>query len=316
MPFYDPEYVDPSTWTPGVPLIGYRQFAFGTYLFPLTFQEKSRDIKLGVDQKRVPMLIGDHIPPATNVKAREINLTGTVGSGMIGISGTVLQTADDLETERAALAALQNQGRSSLFTRYDRYQNAYLTEFSFNPQQDGGAFRYADYDLKFIADDPRYYGITATSYGPVNIESTLDPYIVTATHQGNTLSFPVFTFTGLSAPNVVCGIGPYVECTYGGEHIIVTFSQLSLKGGDTLVVTCDPRPEYRSRGAVYTPSGALPQNGMIYIQPSDFQNNLDFRYFFPFISPGAEPTTLQAGCVGGDPNVNFSVSISYLNTWL
>jgi len=316
MPYYNPEYVDLSTWTPGQPLIDYRQFAFGTYLFPLTFQEKSRDLKLGIDQKRVPMLIGDHIPPATNVKGREINLVGTVGAGMIGISGSVLETADDLEAERAVLAALQNQGRSSLFSRYDRYQNAYLTEFSFNYQQDGGAFRYADYDLKFIADDPRYYGINATVEGPSTVTSTTSPYIVSATHQGNTFSFPVFTFTGLRAANLVSAIGPYVECTYGGNHIIVTFSQLSLMGGDTLVVTCDPRPEYRAKGAVYTPSGALPQNGMIYIQPADYQNTLDFRYFFPLIYPGTTATTLQAGCVGGDPNVDFSVEISYLNTWL
>jgi hypothetical protein len=316
MPYYNPEYVDQSTWTPGQPLINYRQFAFATYLFPLTFQEKSRDIKLGIDQKRVPMLIGDHIPPATNVKAREINLVGQVGAGMIGITGSVLETADDLENERAALAALQNQGRSSLFSRYDRYQNAFLTEFSFNYQQDGGAFRYADYDLKFIADDPRYYGITPAVEGPGHVSVSTSPYIVSAVHQGNVQSFPVFTFQGLSAPNVACGTGPYVECTYGGNHIIVTFSQLTLFGGDTLVVTCDPRPEYRAKGAVYTPSGALPQNGMIYIQPADYQNTLDFRYFFPFISPGETATTLQAGCVGGDPNVDFNVTISYLNTWI
>jgi hypothetical protein len=313
--FVNPGYVDLTSWTEGSALINYRQFSFAGYKFPLTFQEKSRDTKLAVDQKRVPLGIGDHIPPTTNLKAREINLVGTVGSGMIGITGAILQTADDLEAERVALAALQNLGRSSLFTRYDRYLNAYLSEFSFDFQQDGGAFRYADYDLKFLADDPRYYGIDATAVSGA-VTTTTTPYIVAATHEGNTNAFPVFTITGLAAPNVACGTGPYVEATFGGNHVIVNFSQLTLKGGDVLQVTCDPRPEYRSRGAIYTPSGALPQNGMVYIQPGDFQNTLDFRYFFPFISPGTTSTALQVGCAGGDPNVNFSVEISYQNTWI
>src|SRR5271165_686110 len=152
----NPGYSDLTGYTSGTALINTRQIAFGTYKFPLTFQEQSRNLKMALDQRRVPFLIGDQMPPNSSVKGREISIAGTIGTGIIGSAGTTIQTYNDLENERALLAGLQTVGRQSLFTRYDRYCNAYLSEFDFKFIQDGGLYRYADYTLKFIADDPRY----------------------------------------------------------------------------------------------------------------------------------------------------------------
>jgi hypothetical protein len=319
VPSSNPGYTNLTSYTSGTPLINTRQLAFGTYLFPLTFQEQDRGLKLALDQKRVPFLFGDHMPPNSNVKAREITLVGTLGTGVIGSSGTTLETYNDLETERTLLAGLQNMGRQSLFTRFDRFQNAYLSEFEFKFMQDGGLFRYADYQIKFIADDPRYYGLSAYTISGV-AGAGIDALVSTGpTHLGNTNAFPTFTFTCTAGTGQVGGTGPYVELTSGASTLIVGFSKLVMFGGDTLVVQCDPRPEYRCRGAVYTPNGQPPQNAFQYCQTSDFTNGIDFTEFFPFVPPGSgSGITLVMGmtsmAIGGASSV--SGQMQWWDTWL
>src|ERR1700722_17219722 len=132
---------DLSTYTTGSPLAPTRQIVFGNdtdqYVFPLTFQEQSRNLKLALMKQRVPFNWGDHSPPNTSVNGRDVTIIGDIGSLLYGSNNNQLVTANDLEAERAILAGLQTLGRQKLWTRWDRFVYAYLAEFDFKYFQDG-----------------------------------------------------------------------------------------------------------------------------------------------------------------------------------
>lgn len=292
-----PNLNDLATYVAGSPLINTRQFAFGGFLFPLTTQKSSDVLKLAFDQKRIPFMYGDHIVTNTNLKGREIVLTTHLGSGIIGTGGNTLSTYTDLEAERTFLAGLMNQGRSQLYTRFDRYSNAFLVEFTEKPMQDGGMYRYSDWELKFIADDPRFY--SASAHTGTSASQAV-------THLGNTNAYPIFTISG------AC-VAPLVKATVpGGGVVSVKFSTLTMSAGDTLVVICDPRPENRSRAAIYTPNGGTSVNALKYTAAADFTNTADYSQFLPYVPSGASATTLAVTVNSGSP----TVSISYNDTWI
>lgn len=296
------------------PLQGSNQFVFGNdnqqYIFPLTFQEADRNLKLGVSKQRIPFGWGDHIPPNTNVQARDVNLVGSVGSLIYGSGGNQLINYNDLEAERSILAGLQALGRQKLWGRPDRYLLAYLIEFDFKFQQDGGLFRYADWNLKFQADDPRYYSKTVHTFTQNNINNTTAQSYA-ATQSGNVKSYPIFTLTTNAGANT--GPSPFVLVTIGGKTLKVTFSKLTMQGSETLVVRCDPRPENRLIGAVYTNASGQQLNAMQYINGAgDLINTLDFTEFFPFIPPSGGQ--LGFGCATGSPNYNMT--LSFQDMWI
>jgi len=283
---------------------------FGAYNFPLTCQVKTDSQKIGLDQKRVPFNFGDQIPLNTNFAAKEVNIVGLVGSGLVGSSGATIVSANDLEAERVKLQGLANQGHTFLFTRWDRFRLAFLSELQCNPEQDYGEWRYATFDAKFICDDPRAYGIT--QHSETGSVSGSTPFSFTATHGGNIVAFPQITITGLGMTDAAAGNGPIIGMEVGGNVQQIAFSTLALKGGDTLVINCDPRPENRCIAAVYTPSGGSPQNAMGFVRPTDYTQEIDFTEFFPFIPPGAG-CTFYVSCTSGG---NFDVTVDYLDTFI
>jgi hypothetical protein len=301
-----------EAWTPGAYLPDFRQIQFGGYIFPLTFQEKDRNLKMMLDRRKLAMNFGEYIDGAANVGGRDVEIAGDVGSLVRGSAGGVLQTAADLELERTVLAGLQVLGKQPLWVRPDRYLHALMSEFDFKFMPDGGAFRYATWDVKFIADDPRYYSTQQNTF-------SMGPFTDTAqhthaiSHLGNVKAFPTIVITGACTHPTI-----WTQTSDGSKQVSVRFSKLTMIAGDTLTIQCDPRPEYRNNAVVYTPSGGIAQNGMKYINPaSDFGNTWDARQFFPLIE-----TNLYGGYAGQLFGVqstvagSYSVSVTFNDTWL
>lgn len=325
-PFYP---VDLATFVQGSSSLDTtRQIIFGNdsnqYVFPLTFQESDRMLKLKLDKKGVPFNWGAHAPPNTQVDAREITIVGPLGSlvygGRTNSSGQFLQllTADDLEAERALLAGLQQLGRQKLWTRWDRYCIAYLEEFDFKFFQDGGAYRYAQWELKFWADDPRYYGKTQSSY---SFGSTTSNALqgVAVTQNGNVRAYPIFTFTGTGGTlsSDVCLSAPEIGMQVGSNILTLSFAGLTMYYQDTLVINCDPRPEHRNSAAIYTSNSSAQYNALQYINgASGISNNLDFSEFFPFIPNGTGGCTLLVGATCAGVPKGYSCTITWNDTYL
>jgi hypothetical protein len=299
-----------TAWTPGALLANYRQIQFGGYIFPLTFQEVDRNIKQVFDRRKLGMNFGEYIDPQVSVAGRDIEIQGDLGSLVYGSGGNQLLTDIDLENERALLAGLQNLGKQPLWVRPDRYLNATFSEFD-HKFMDGTSFRAATWDCKFIADDPRYYATTQTvqTMGPFTDNSA---HAITVAHVGNTKAFPTITITG-------AGASPLIQIAKPGAAVTVTFANLTMVAGSSLVVKTDPRPESRNSCAVYTSQLGVASNALQYIVPSTgFANNWDARQFFPYI---------ESNLYGGNSNqqftvqmksgtANYTVSFAYQDTWL
>jgi len=284
-------------WTPGSSIANYREIKFGTYLFPLSFQEKSRVSKLKADSRPLPFGYGEYQEPNSSLTGRDIEVIGDMGTGLQGgYSNVTLVTASDLEAERAVLGAIQAAGRQKLWVRPDRYCWAYLNEFDHSFMLDGGAFRFATWTLKFKADDPRYYSTNATTI----------PFTTTTglfQQQGTARAYPIITINGPVTNPIITMIDGTT-----GNSIAVTFTVV-LAASDKLVLTTDPRPENRRFAAQMTRASGVISNALSLITvPSGFANNLDASEVFPFINPAGNNTTITC-TVGG----NYSVV--YSDTW-
>jgi hypothetical protein len=300
-------------WTPGSTLTQYREIVYGAYIFPLTFQVTDNDSKLAIDKRKISRVMGDfQAYPKSVLSGRQLSVLGDVGSGMVGSAGNMLQTPTDLENERALLAGLQNLGKQKLWTRWDRYINAELEEFSFKFFQDGGSYRYATEDLKFYASDPRYYSATvhSTNMGPFTDASAhaINPI----SHLGNCRAYPTIIITG------AC-VSPTISIYQGGSNLIsVTFSTLTMGAGDVLTIATDPRPEYRNQPVIYVPYGGAAINGLIYCIPStDLANSIDSSEFFPYIEQASQTIGTQQFVIQAQSGTNnYSVALTYQDTWL
>lgn len=272
--------MNPQTW---------RMLQFGPYLFPVTFQERSRDSKLALIKKKMPFTPGDFNPGNTSMNGRTTEFFGSIAPGMQGFSGNLLRTQDDVENERSYLAGLQALGKQSLYARSDRFMWAWMEDFSIT-QNDGTGFRMWDWVVKFYADDPRYYGSnSAASNNPGS-----NPNIITSSglpnmnsvtytggtgpgsnshnfgHNGNAQAFPIFVLTCTNDRLAVPHFAVAPQSSGGG--IGISFSKFgdpsqpgnlnwfngphtgpNSKSGDQLVVMCDPRPEYAFICATYYP---------------------------------------------------------------
>lgn len=300
-----------SSWTPGALLQNFRQYQFGSYQFPLTFQQRNHNVKQLFDRRKVSMNYGEYIDPAVTIAGRDIAIGGDIGSLVYGASGSQLFTNDDLELERSIIAGLQLQGKQPLWSRPDRYLIATMTEFDFKFMPDAFAHRVATWELKFVADDPRYYSTfqNTVSGGPYTDTAA---HTLAVSHQGNTRAFPFITLTGACTHPTIAISNP------SPAHLIgVTFSGLTMGAGDTLVVKCDPRPEYRNTVATYT-TGGVSTNALKYMNPStDFANSWDARFFFPFIETSlyggylSQVFSAQSTVAG-----NFTASLSWNDTWI
>lgn len=283
--------------------------AFGNFSFPITFQETNRSLKLALDKKHVPFNWGDHSPGNTMPNGREIQIKGPVGSMVKSFAqNIVMSDQGDLEQERRLLAMLQNQGRQLLQwsfpdgTAYACY--AFLEQFDFKFFQDAFGFRYADWELKFWADDPRFVSLTATT---VTDTGATSPRQVAVNSNGTVRTYPTVTFNF-----TVNGHGPYVAVQNGSLIVEARFSGLYFSTGDTLVIDCDPRPNHRSVGAIYTPSGGTPVNAFPFCAITDFTNNWDFTEWLPFIDPSLTGNELVHGCSSG----GYNLSASFYDRWL
>lgn len=269
-------------------LISLRQFSFGSYTFPLTCQMKSNNLKLASDNKKVPFNYGSQISSKGSVGQREIELTMEMGSTIIGSDGvTILATAADLIKERNLIAGLQSQGRQQLWTRDDRYLNAYMVEFADEPFLDAYGFRFSTWVMKFVADDPRYYSAVVYSASSG----------ATLSNVGNVRSYPRISIPTVATP---------LSFSIAGTG--VAFS--TIPAGGALAIDCDPRPEHRVRAAVLTTSG-VQSSALRYINPSTdltqpTSGNGDFSQIFPFIDPGTTPTFTCSN----------TATISWNDTWL
>lgn len=287
------------------------QLSFGTYTFPVTFQETSRTLTLAFDKKKIPFNWGEQIAPNTSMNGRTIEIGGAVGSMITGSLGNVLSSATDLEAERRLLAALQAKGRQALFVGAQQYIMAYLESFEHKFFQDAFGFRYADWVLKFFADDPRYLSPTPTTTTHSNTAASgVSTNTLPLTTTGNVRTYPVLTFTAGAA---TVGAGPYVEITYGGLTLGVKFSMLTMVAGSTLVITCDPRPNTRSIAAVYTAGGPA-TNALQYCAITDFSNDYDLTEWFPFIDPGIIQTLSYGFAAGSGGAYTFSTTVT--DRWL
>ena len=302
-----------ESYTPGQALINYRELQFGAFTFALTMQEQIRASKIKLDRQIVAFSTGDYVSPQTNVGAREVTFVGAMGTGLVNSAGVTMVSATDLENERAILANLQSLGRQKLWVRSDRYCLAFMESFEHRFFQDGGVFRFADWIIKFLADDPRYFStIVHTSTDATRTDTAQYTYGGGGiTHTGSTRAFPIVTFTGKCA-------APLLQMTYGtGIAMSVKFSGLTMNAGDTLVIDTDPRPEHRTNCAIYTPIGGAATSALKYIAPaSDIANNYDTRFFFPFLEPQSANNgqLLQYSVGGAAPS--YSVTVSFNDTWL
>jgi hypothetical protein len=305
---------DLATYTSGDPMVNSAQIAYGGYRFPLTAQVTENAIKLGADIKKVPFGFGAHVPPNTTPAERTITIVGMMGTGVTGALGNVLQNYTDLENERVLMIAGMGGGRRlPLYTRFDRYCMAYVLEFTWKPMQDGGLFRYAEFTVKFLADDPRYFYHTlnsgSASVGPFTAAGT---NTLTVTNNGNMNAYPVCTFTGAGTAPYIGVIAPNGSMSVGFSGQTIT-NPFSMVAGDTLVIDTDPRPEHRCRAAIYTHS-AIQTLALQYIAPGDYAiNSLDFSEFFPFIPPGGA-CTWQFGMASG--TISYMFAIAFRDTFL
>ena len=256
------------------------QFSFGTYIFPVTFQETSRVVTLAFDKKKVPFNYGESVAANTGPSSRAIEIVGPVGSMIIGSAGNTLLTAADLEAERRLLAGLQLTGRQALFVGPTQYILAYLESFEHKFWQDAFGYRYADWTLKFYADDPRYWSPAQTTTSLTGSGSTTYSFGVST--NGNVRAYPSCKFT-ITSGSIT---GPFLGVTNAASlQNRVSFSTLTMNSGDILALECDPRPNIRSIAAVYTPSGGVAQNALQFAKITDFSNNYDLTEWFPFINP-------------------------------
>jgi hypothetical protein len=295
---------------------------FGGYTFPITGQEKTRSLKLAGDRKKIPNNYGEFMPYNSSVAGRDIEVVAQIGSNINSpqFSRTIL-TAADVEAERAFLNGLQMQGRQQLISSItvDRFCLAYLSEFDHNFEQDAYGQRLANWDLKFVADDPRYYGMSTYTKTLVASAGGAATYAVAASHIGSSQAWPVFTITGACThPTIFISQGGSTAPTSTPTSAVVgvTFSGLTMLAGDTLVITTDPRPENRNVAVVYTPvSTGIPINGLRYAALNDYFNSLDLSTWFPYI----QATQIFNGnqwigvtATGG----SFSAVATYLDTWM
>jgi hypothetical protein len=269
------------------------------------------------DRKHVPFNYGDHIPPNGSVGGRDIELTVDVGSMLIGASNTPLVTAHDLETERTQLSFLQRAGRQPLWCTNDRYCLAYLSEFDNAPFQDGGLMRYSTWDLKFIADDPRYYSTNPNTYSIDPITDNAN-HAFTISHAGNIRAYPKIIITCHGTDNTVANGGiPQIGMSSSLGSLNIKFSLLAMYDTDQLIIDCDPRPEHRSQAAIYYHTGQS-INALKYIQPTtDLYNDVDFSEVFPYVEAAVNDPGTQTFAVRmqtGTPNYSFA--ISWNDTWL
>jgi hypothetical protein len=310
----------PWSQLPGVSPQQWRMLQFGTYLFPVTFQERNRDQKLALVKKKLPFNPGDFVPGNSSVSGRTLEFYGSVSTGMIGFGGKLIKTQTDLEAERQYLAGLQDLGRQSLYVGADRFIWAYLEDFSYS-FQDSGGFRVADWSAKFYCDDPRYYGAsswqensgTSSQGGLPNMNTIIyqasglaagpagNPHAIV--QDGNTKAFPIFVLTvtagSYQSPQFIMSTYPVTagapNSAYRQQGMGMTFSKFNnaapMGVGDQLVVICDPRPEYSLISATYYqgggwPTGGSPVNALAYVVPGngDLINNVDWQYFLPWIS--------------------------------
>lgn len=237
-PFANLPSINPQSW---------RMFQFGPYLFPVTFQERSRDSKMALIKKKLPFTPGDYNPGNTSMNGRTTELFGSVSTGMRGFSGNLITNQDAVEAERSYLAGLQSLGKQSLYVRSDRFLWAWMEDFTIT-QTDGVGFRMFDWVVKFYADDPRYYGSnSAAGNNPGN-----NPNIITSSglpnmnsvtytggngpgnashnfsHNGNAQSFPIFVLTATGASSGGPGhlSAPYFALTpSAGQGIGMRFSK-------------------------------------------------------------------------------------------
>lgn len=299
-------------WTPGSAIAGYRELVYDDYIFPLSMQEVSRTSKLAVDKRKIARVIGEYSAnPKSTMQGRDIQFVGDVGTGLMGSAGNTLVTATDLENERVLLARKQNLGKKKLWTRWDRYILAELEEFDFKYLQDGGAFRFASFDAKFYAADPRYYSATVNTASGGPYTNTAENTLVVS-HLGNTRAYPIITITGACThPRI------RINLVSLGLVVSVTFSTLTMVAGDTLVIACDPRPETRNSVATYTlTSTGIAANALPYCNPAtDFANNYDATEFFPFIE---DPTLCASQTLGVTSSAagSYTVSVAWNDTWL
>ncbi len=291
------------------------QLSFGPYTFPITFQETSRLVTLAFDKKKVPFGWGESVAPNTSPSARVIEISGPVGSLITGSAGNVLSTAADLEAERRLLAGLQSQGRLPLYVGTQQYILAYLESFEHKLWQDAFGFRYADWTLKFYADDPRYVSVSPQTLS-YPLESGTVEYIP-INPLGNVRAYPSCTFVSAwtsGSPQT----GPFIQVTNGANTATcrVTFSKLSMTNGSTLAINCDPRPNARSAAAIYTPLGGAPQNALQYCAITDFQNDYDLSEWFPFFNPPQVETGIQFAFGFVAASGNYAFHASWNDQWL
>lgn len=260
-----------------------RQLTFGSYTFPLTFQESDRVNALAMDKQKVPFNYGEHIQPNTNSGARTVEIKGAVGSLIQGSLNNFLATAADLEAERRLLAGLQLSGKQQLYVGTGQYLEAYLESFDHKFWQDAFGFRYADWVIKFWAEDPRYFAPTLTTNHSSNTATSgVTTNNINVSTNGNVRTFPTAKFTAGAS---TVGTGPFIQITNGTVSLKVIFSQLVMSANSVLAIDCDPRPDHRTIAAVYTASGASPSNALQYALVTDFINNYDISEWFPFIDP-------------------------------
>jgi len=307
------------------------QLSFGSgaqrYLFPVTFQEISRTVTLAFDKKKIPFNYGEDVDRNTGASARDIVISGPVGSLIQGSvsqqtnAGIQLASAADLEAERRLLGGLQLLGRQALYVGPNQYIFAYLESFEHKFWQDAYGMRYADWTLKFYADDPRYYSVSPTLVGsstPITV-STIQS--VSATTTGNVRAYPTCTFTASGGTLSQPYIGIQRSAANGSGLIQVRFSLLNgvnaMVAGSTLVIECDPRPNKRSVCAVYTAPGKQPVNALMYLNVAnaDFTNSYDLSEFFPFIEPPQVETGLTL-FYGAITTGSYTFTAQWNDRWL
>ena len=267
--------------------------SFGGYTFPAGFRLDQRVQDNVIEEVKIPFLDGTSAP-ASSRDSKKIHVVGTIGGwGAVDSSGAYIGNRDQAEAELNLMYSYLESGYQQLKVGATPARYIYAQKIKSTAQyEEASQQQKIDVDITFLAQDPRWLA-TATS----SIGGGTSIAAVIATSNGSSLTYPKFTFSGAyTNPTLTVYPGngtPYITCAM----------TLTMVGGDTLVVDCDPRN--RQNAILYNGNPRLDILGT-----AGLTNTVGDAAFFPYLLAGANKVNAN-GSVNGT-----SVTMTWQDAYL
>jgi hypothetical protein len=265
-------YIAPAWPNPG-------PIEFAGYLFPVSTWLAERDQDTNLDEIVIPLRDGSNIPTGTR-KAKIITLKSTIGGiGAIDTFGNFITTRDQANAELNRLEAALSAGKQPLLVGDSdgRYIIAQRKTVKYVPEQGGNA-SVVGVQIDFIAEDPRWL-----SAALLQVPTQGGPDSVTATSDGNAITYPILTLTATgSCSNPVYQVEPA-----GLTGYIQVAPTVAMNTGDVLVIDSNPR----NRPNAITLNG-VPRLDLL-SSTGALINTVGNTEFFPFFFGGGNIVSLS-----------------------